>query len=278
MRQQLPGFLQILFVNEHLSRPRHREAPAVRADGRRGVRLSVIAQDPVRPQPAAEHLRLHLVANHGQTNRRHPRTLSLRRHSGTLAQITVLDTAGLARDHPVSAAEAQWFLEARKRGDVQALIEAFRHPELRPLAVRTLGELRATEAIPKLVPLLDARSNVLRRAVARALGRLQAREAHGRLLEVARSDGDPVVRQWAVFALGCIGFDRPDQRIIHLAADADAGVRHSAIGSLLASSATSAAGLPLRAREDRKGRHAIDRVARSIERERARSRAIEGHS
>jgi HEAT repeat protein len=166
-------------------------------------------------------------------------------------------------------------MDAYKDGDVATLVDALRHTELRALAVRRLGELRARETIPKIVPLLNAPTSGLRGAAARALGRLQAQEAYEDLIETSRADPDPVVRSWALFAVGCIAPEAPDPRVVQLAADPDDMVRHTAIGALLASPDLEAReqGDRLRAREKWRQRRTVDRIVRRIEAERSREQA-----
>jgi HEAT repeat protein len=173
----------------------------------------------------------------------------------------------VANPRPVSANEAQWFLRARKDGDVKMLIEALRNPELRPVAVGRLGELRVEAATPKILPLLDARSDPLRTAAARALGRLQAEEAGGKLTDLARNDSAPAVRSWAIYALGCIGVDRLDNPVVQLAADPSDMVRLPAIAALVASPSKDVAekGERLRSSEHRRLRRAVDRIITKIE-------------
>jgi HEAT repeat protein len=166
----------------------------------------------------------------------------------------------------MSGDEAEWFLRARKDGDVETLIEALRHPELRSMAVRRLGELRADAAVPMIIPLLDAQSDPLRAAAARALGLLQGKEAFGKLIDVASNDSAPAARAWALYAVGCIGLTDLDPRVLPLASAPIDMVRHAAIAALAASSAAevSATGAQLRASEPRSGRRAIDRVIKKI--------------
>jgi HEAT repeat protein len=169
----------------------------------------------------------------------------------------------------LTAEEAKAFLDARKNGDVDALLDALRDPSLRPSAVRRLGELRAKEAIPRVIPLLQAPAAPLRRAAAHALGQLRAQEAVGELRAVAFGDHDPAARAWALFALGCIGIERTDERLLRLASDPNDMVRQAVIGSLIAShfSDVAAAGTRLRRARGWRERRAIDRVVQRIRKE-----------
>jgi HEAT repeat protein len=171
----------------------------------------------------------------------------------------------------LTGSEAEQFLRARREGDIDWFLGALRHPNLRPSAVQKLGELGAVEAIPKIIPLLHASSSDhLRRAAAHALGQLQAREALEPLFDVALRDTDQVAREWALFAIGCIGLESDDMRLRELARDSVAPVRVAGIAALLTakSSSLSALGVKLRGEERWKLRRAIDRVCRRIKNER----------
>jgi HEAT repeat protein len=166
--------------------------------------------------------------------------------------------------------EAERFLEARKDGDVEALLDALRHPDLRPMAVRRLGVLRVQEAIPRILPLLHSPSAPLRRAAANALGQLQAREAIEPLFQVALSDSDRAAREWALFAIGCIGLETEDTRILRFTSDPEASTRVTAIGAMLAAKNPElvASGVELRHRQSWRLRRAIRKLCRRIEAER----------
>ena len=172
----------------------------------------------------------------------------------------------MVKVRPISVEEAKWFLRAKRDADVPSLIEALRHPELRPSAVRRLGELRAHAAIPNIIPLLNASSDVLRRTAARALGRLQAKEAFEKLISIAASDPDNAARAWALYAVGCIGVDDLDSRMLQLTADPIPMVRQSAIAAVVASRLpeVSAKGARLRSAQPWRERRAIDRVVEKI--------------
>jgi HEAT repeat protein len=172
----------------------------------------------------------------------------------------------MGRNPRLTGGEAKAFLDARTNGDVDALLDALRDPSLRPMAVRRLGELRANEAAPRIIPLLQAPAAPLRRAAAHALGQLQARESIAELRAVAFGDQDSAARAWALFALGCIGIDQVDERLLGLASERNDMVRRAAIGSLVASpsSEVAAAGNRLRKARGWRERRAIDRVVHRI--------------
>ena len=174
------------------------------------------------------------------------------------------------RRSDLSSAEAEEFLRARREGDVEALLGLLRHPHVRPTAVSELGRLGAVAAIPKIVPLLQGGSTHLRRSAAHALGRLRAGEAVESLFQVAFNDSDRVTREWALFAIGCIGLTEDDDRLRRLAEDSEAPIRATAIAAMLSAQNASLveAGLHLRSQETWRMRRRIRRVGRRIETER----------
>jgi HEAT repeat protein len=170
----------------------------------------------------------------------------------------------------ITSGEAEKFLQARKDGDVDAMIGFLRHPVARPSAVLALGRWGAVQTIPKIIPLLHSGPVSLRRSAAHALGQLQARDAVEPLFQVAFNDDDRVVRQWALFAIGCISLSEDDTRLRKLAKDPETSVRVAAISAMLSSQNPSLieAGAQLRGQESWRQRRSIRRVCRRIENER----------
>jgi HEAT repeat protein len=74
----------------------------------------------------------------------------------------------------------------REVGGIDLMIRAMRRPTpwRRALAIRTLGELRADEAVPDLIARLDDRSRPVREAAVRALGEIGDERAVPRLAEM----------------------------------------------------------------------------------------------
>ena len=92
--------------------------------------------------------------------------------------------------------------EAAKARDTGALVAMLDEPNIRHLAARHLGKLGHTDAIPKITELLSADDVAVRRAAIRALGDLRASSARDALQELAESDDDLGIRNWALQALG----------------------------------------------------------------------------
>jgi len=90
-------------------------------------------------------------------------------------------------------------------GDTEELIRALADVERRIWAARWLGELGEQRAVPGLVKLSRASNPHVRTAAVRALGDLRARDALPRLIEMAENDPNPVAQSWSAGALGEIG-------------------------------------------------------------------------
>lgn len=101
-----------------------------------------------------------------------------------------------------SSEEAQAFMAARASGDADMLLDALRKPALRHSAAYALADRGETRAIPGLAKLLRATDPHLRIAGARSLGRLRATEALEGIYELADTDQVPLVREWAVYSVG----------------------------------------------------------------------------
>lgn len=67
---------------------------------------------------------------------------------------------------------------------------------------RALGKLKATDAIPDLVRLLDSPEPKTRNTVVRAIGTIGGATGEKPLMEVVKNDEDPAVRNVAIAALG----------------------------------------------------------------------------
>lgn len=171
----------------------------------------------------------------------------------------------------VTGNEAQDFLDARASGNIAALVDALRNPELRTVAARTLGELHATEAVPQVQALLSASSSSVRAAAVRALGRMNATAVANDLERVAATDKDSVVREWALFALGCLGAARLDGVAGRMLESSDKRLRCAAIAALLESGDELASSRAAEARRSEKWRERrqIERVVKRIDAERA---------
>jgi len=131
--------------------------------------------------------------------------------------------------------EAQQFVDAVKSGDSSELLKLLRHPDFRGVAARELSKRRVIEAIPRIVPLLTATNPYVRSSAARALGRFRVADSVDQLSSMAANDDVLFVREWALFALGCIG-ERPlGAGLIARAEKDDVRVRAALTAALLCS-------------------------------------------
>lgn len=126
---------------------------------------------------------------------------------------------------------AQLF-RAHKERDVEFLLDALRDPKYRFMAVKFLGELRATEAVQPLIRLLNAGDSATKSSAARALADIGATEALPQLVERATSDGELAPRTWALDALGALGDERAVEPLCELLSDANILIRHAAAKAL----------------------------------------------
>jgi HEAT repeat protein len=109
--------------------------------------------------------------------------------------------------------------DARRSGDLVTLRFALVDPDHRGLAARYLGELGDAESIPAIRRLLDAADEDVRIDAARSLGLLKSAADVPRLFELARHDPSPLVRDWAVGAIGRIGQRETVEPLIELLSD-----------------------------------------------------------
>jgi HEAT repeat protein len=108
----------------------------------------------------------------------------------------------MSRNEPDSQVRLTRLYLAGREENIGALIDGLRDPDYRHFAARKLARLGRREAIPALAPLLSAADSNTRIAAVRALGDLSAEEFTPRLLEIAESDSESLVRCWAIAALG----------------------------------------------------------------------------
>lgn len=123
-------------------------------------------------------------------------------------------------------------LAAKAAGDTAYLVGSLRDPDNRHLSALFLGELDARGSISDIEVLLSANDPLARANAARALGKLRAREAAPRLLDLAQSDPIGFVRGWATGALGEIGDQSAVPALIDLLGDREWRVRVAAAYAL----------------------------------------------
>ena len=173
-----------------------------------------------------------------------------------------------------NAIEAQAFMQARASGDVDELLDALRKPAFRYLAAYALADLGEQRAIPGLLKLLEASDSKLRIAGARSLGRLRATDAKEAIYELADHDPVPLVREWAVYAVGLLGDVSASAWLLAKTRDASEGIRVVAWAALMAVSSPEAQTLLKDSLADRRRWHrwrterAVRRTAARIELER----------
>lgn len=118
--------------------------------------------------------------------------------------------------------------QAKERGDSDYLVKALTDSELRDAAVRALGDVGDPIAIEPLMPLLDARDPQVRAAAADSLGKLQAKGAVSRLIDIAENDSEVWVAEWAMNSLGAIGDPSAIRPLVELLSDCRRRVRRGA--------------------------------------------------
>ena len=122
--------------------------------------------------------------------------------------------------------------DARKAGDVDALVRGLTDPDHRSVAADALGELAAPQAVAPLLRLLDASDSGVRASAARALGKIGSREPVERLIDIAEHDRAWAVRTWAIGALRAIGAQEVVPRLVPLLDDPNPAVRASVVRAL----------------------------------------------
>lgn len=86
----------------------------------------------------------------------------------------------------------------------------------RSLTISLLGELKSSKAVPGILKNLKDTSRDMRRASAKALGDIGAKESIGSLLNASQSDPDAHVRKVAIQALGNIGTNKAFEPLLSL--------------------------------------------------------------
>jgi HEAT repeat protein len=122
--------------------------------------------------------------------------------------------------------------EARKSGDVDALVRGLTDPDHRSRAADFLGELGDTRAVVPLQRLLEAADSDIRASAAIALGKIGSSAAVDRLLEIAEADEVLAVRTWAISALGEIGDKAAAPRLARVLIDPEPRIRALAAEAL----------------------------------------------
>ncbi len=101
------------------------------------------------------------------------------------------------------------------------------------LAVKTLARMSSGASTPAIVSLLDDPDAQLRIEAVRALGRLKAEDAVGRLATLLESDKEPRVRRAAARALGQIGSGEALLALVETASEKDMLTRIEAVSALV---------------------------------------------
>ncbi|MBN2654457.1 MAG: HEAT repeat domain-containing protein [Nitrospirae bacterium] len=116
-----------------------------------------------------------------------------------------LDTSILGNEEKIS----QIMDVIKKIDSEEELLKILDDPEIkyrgRSLTITLLGEIKSSRAVPGILKNLKDTSRDMRRASAKALGDIGAKESIGSLLDASQSDPDAHVRKAAIQALGNIG-------------------------------------------------------------------------
>jgi HEAT repeat protein len=127
-----------------------------------------------------------------------------------------------------ATARQKRIFEARRNGDVGTLIRALRDdPENAAWAARYLGDIGDPAAIEPLIRLLSVRAFQTRAQAAKSLGQLRATEAVPALLECVERGPEDVMRAWAIDALGRIGSPEAVPKLVELLSHEEAGLRRT---------------------------------------------------
>jgi HEAT repeats/PBS lyase HEAT-like repeat len=121
---------------------------------------------------------------------------------------------------------------AKRERDIPALIRALKDPDHRDLAARSLGKLRAAEAVEPLIELLPAWDSSSQITAVQVLGELGATEAAWTLRELAQNSDNSLTRGWSASVLADLG--SPDALVVALPLlrDSSRWARSLAVGAL----------------------------------------------
>ena len=118
-------------------------------------------------------------------------------------------------------------ITARQTSEVSSIIPIGETPEVSSPSstsieqVVALGELKSTDAVPKLINALESESGNVRRLAASALGKIRDPRAVIPLLILLEHESKPQARQYAVKALGAIGDKRAEKLLQQIAENED---------------------------------------------------------
>ena len=176
------------------------------------LRLDVVGSDPNKRKLAADQL--------GSLGTPEAQTILIRALSNTSTYVRI------------NAAEAL----GQGGGDVcvPALIEALESdpvPNVRQCAARSLGDLKAANAVSALLAALEDSDLRVARAAARALGQIGDIQAEEKLLHLITHD-DPLLRQASAQSLGLIGSSASARHLIGALDDPKWIVRQAAAEAL----------------------------------------------
>jgi HEAT repeat protein len=107
--------------------------------------------------------------------------------------------------NPTKNQRGSELMKAKRRGDTEFLRDALVDAEIRTMAVKYLGDIGATEAIPQILRLVSAGDPITRSSSIRALTKLDAEEAVDELERVIAADESNTVRAHAVSAISRLG-------------------------------------------------------------------------
>jgi hypothetical protein len=99
---------------------------------------------------------------------------------------------------PTKSQRGSELIKAKRRGDTEFLRAALVDAEIRAMAVKYLGDIRASEAVPDLLRLLAASDPITRSTTIRALTKIGAEEAVENLERMIANDASGTVRTHAV--------------------------------------------------------------------------------
>lgn len=103
---------------------------------------------------------------------------------------------------------------------------------VRALAISYLGKYRYSKGIPALVKVLHDKEDIVREALAKALGVLRAEEAVKLLIEVLEDDSSSMVRRAVAEALGEIGNPEALDGLMKHLEDIEPSVAYAALKAL----------------------------------------------